>query len=67
MNKQERRAYQEGLEADQRQGRPAIETRAIVGACPATSGKRHDFSMKGPDGKYRCWFCVRTRAQVEEA
>lgn len=72
MNKAERRAYQEGLEADMlatgearaREEQPRGQSRNAL--CPAGGGCRHDFTMRGPDKQYRCWFCVKTRAQVEQ-
>jgi hypothetical protein len=32
--------------------------------CPSRIGREHDFTMKGPDGVYRCWFCVKTRGDL---
>lgn len=31
------------------------------------NGQRHDVSMRGKDGVSRCWYCVKTRAQIESA
>ncbi len=74
MTKAERLAYQAGLETDRKANerpnippapRPAEGTAAACGSGSSRTG-RHDFSMRGPDGVYRCWYCVKTRAQVAE-
>lgn len=67
MNKAERRAYQAGLESDMQQQRPEESRpgRAQM-PCPAATGRNHDFSMRSSDGSRRCWYCCKTRAQVEQ-
>lgn len=70
MNKAERRAYQAGLESDMQEGRPNIQpsprpAESSIDHCGPSRTGRHDFSMRGPDKKYRCWYCVKTRAEVE--
>lgn len=33
--------------------------------CPGSRhGDGHEFTMKGRDGQRRCWYCVKTRAEV---
>lgn len=68
MNKAERRAYQAGLESDMEQQRPAEDppARRVPMPCPAATGRNHDFSMRSSDGSRRCWYCCKTRAQVEQ-
>ena len=36
-------------------------------ACPAALGRAHDVTMRGSDGVYRCWYCVKTRAAITAA
>ena len=46
-------------EADQQQ-RPNVSPAPITEAdqCPAIFGQHlHDYTMRGTDGVYRCWFC----------
>ena len=38
---------------------------ALADRCPARTGDRHNISMKGNDGVYRCWYCAKTRAAIE--
>jgi hypothetical protein len=38
---------------------------ALADRCPARTGARHNISMKGNDGVYRCWYCAKTRAAIE--
>jgi len=35
--------------------------------CPARTGAPHNISMRGIDGRYRCWYCAKTRAAIEAA
>jgi hypothetical protein len=46
--------------------RPARPARPIREAwrCPGRIGVEHDFSMKGPDGVYRCWHCSKTKGDL---
>lgn len=32
--------------------------------CAASRSRTHNFSMRGRGGKFRCWGCARTRAEV---
>lgn len=69
MNKAERRQYQAELEADAAANprAEAEQPRALstVARCPAALGRNHSFTMRGPDGLYRCWYCCKTREQVQ--
>jgi hypothetical protein len=69
MNKAERRQYQEQLEADASRagddrGAAAERHHHRSLPCPAALGRNHNFTMRGNDGKYRCWYCCKTRAEV---
>lgn len=65
MNKKDRLAYQAGLRAQRAITRPTAPTPVRQGIpCPAATGRNHDFSM-GRTAPRRCWFCCKTRAQVE--
>jgi len=57
-------AYERDLEAAQQ--RPNIPPARIPDDERCYSGRPHDFSMKGRHGVRRCWYCVKTRAQVEQ-
>lgn len=35
--------------------------------CSARPGRNHDISMRRPGGGYACWYCVKTKAQLQAA
>lgn len=65
-----RHAQDEDFQANARQQeeRPNIPPRPAPVSdspeyCGASRNGRHDFSMRGPDKRYRCWYCCRLRTQ----
>lgn len=66
--KEQRRQWREEYETDEREAlrpRPSgTQPIPVAERCPSATGRRHSFGMKGPDGKYRCWYCCKTREQV---
>jgi hypothetical protein len=56
----DRRARQAETEAEfiaDQNARPNLPPTPVEKCCPANLGKAHDYTMKGVDGKRRCWFC----------
>jgi hypothetical protein len=58
----DRRRAQELMEREwqqQQQARPNEAPRRHRAAeyCGAALGKLHDYTMRGPDGLLRCWYC----------
>lgn len=67
MNGAERRARQVEIAAEfehDMNERPNIPPTVRVKCCPANLGFDHDYSMKGVDGKKRCWFCCALKPEV---
>lgn len=61
-----RKAQQDELDAQiamshARPNEPGRRT-ADADACPARFGP-HDYTMKGRDGIYRCWYCARRKPE----
>ena len=62
MSGAERRARQAEMEAEflaDQNERPNITPKSDRKCCPSNLGRAHDFTMKGVDGKRRCWFCAK--------
>ena len=69
MGRQDRERQQQQMEADWRQQQRERQEVApkkipLQDQCPARFGGAHDYSMKGTDGKRRCWYCVKERPEA---
>jgi len=49
--------------AEDQQARPNIAPAPLTDdeRCPAALGRKHNYTMRGPDGIYRCWTCCRRK------
>ena len=66
----ERRRSQRQLEVDwehRAREQPNEPPIPMTERCPARTGAPHNISMRGIDGRYRCWYCAKTRAAIEAA
>jgi hypothetical protein len=67
--REDRRRYQAALDQDLERnlGREFRHTAPLEESCDAALGRTHDYTMRGPDGIVRCWYCCRRRPEKKGA